>query len=296
MRLILTALILTSLILPEASMGLKNTDVLEKSGKGIINWSRGTIQATCEPSRNDGSEKSESKRNRRPFSAGGDTLRAELIEDVFTAAQSLRIDNTIYVRDFVAETEAYFSKIRDLVADAQIVLRTDTRDHVTRATARMPIYGGFAQLVLPQDIKQVQTIRLMGSSRRDPNAPKGPAETAEFGIARPFTGLIVDARNIHVLPALVPIIYDEQGNEVYGPAFVSREFAVQYGLAGYTHSFEAALGHIRVTDNPLIVKGLRLHPSGPCNIVISNMDAARIRNTCDHLSFLKQCHVMIVLD
>lgn len=290
MRLILTTLILAGLIWTDESMGWKTTDVLEKSGKGVINWSQGTIQATCQPSPYTGSN-----HHTRPFSANGKTFRAELIDNVFSTAQSLRIDDSIYVRDFVAKAEAYFSKIKDLVDDAQIVLRTDTKDHITRATARVPIYGGFAQLVLPQDIKQVQSIRLMLPIQRKAEV-RQTSKTSKLGVARPHTGLVVDARNIGAIPALVPIIYDENNNEVYGPAFVSREFAVQYGLAGYTRSLKAAFEHIRVTDNPLIVKGLHLHPSGPCNIVISNADASRIRNTYDHLSFLRTCHVMLVID
>lgn len=291
MRLILSALILFGLNWPVALMGWKNSDVIEKSAKGVINWSQGTVQATSELTCKIGSFQ-----NKRPFSADGNTLKDELFDKIFTTAQSLRIDNTVNVRDFVIETDAYFSKLKDFVSDAQIVWRTDTKNHITRATARMSIYGGFAQLVLPQGVKQVQTIQLIVPVEDDPDKPRGPSETAEFGIARPYTGLIVDARNIKAIPALVPVIYDEKGNEVYGPAFVSREFAVQYGLAGYSHSIETALDHVRVTDNPMVVKGLRLHPSGPCNIVISNADAARIHNTHAHLSFLRECHVMIVLD
>lgn len=291
MRLILAILIIAGMMWPNDSIGLNNSDVLEKSGKGIINWSQGTIQATYEPLRKNGSIE-----KYRPFSAKGDIYWAALFDDVLKTAQSVRIDDTIFVSDFVKDTEAYFSKIKDLVSNSQIVLRTDTKDHTTRATARMHIFGGFAQLVLPLDIKQVQTIQLVAPTKNNALTPNHPPNRSKFRLGHPYTGLIVDARNIGALPALVPIIYDENGNEVYGPAFVSREFAVQYGLAGYTHSLETALNHIRVNDNPLIVKGLRLHASGPCNIVISNMDASRIRSTCEHLSFFRECHVMIVLD
>jgi hypothetical protein len=291
MRLIIATLIIASLIYPNESIGRNNSDVLEKSGQGIINWSKGTIQATCIPTRNNGLNQ-----KHRPFSATGDTYRDELLNDVLKTAESVRIDNSIYVSDFVRETKEYFSKIKDLVSDSQIVLRTDTKDHITRATARMPIFGGFSQLILPGDIKQVQTIQLVAPTNVNSSSANNRPNTTKLNRAHPYTGLIVDARNIGALPALVPIIYDENGNEVYGPAFVSREFAVQYGLAGYTHSFETALSHIRVNDNPLIAKGLRLHPSGPCNIVISNMDASRIRSTYEHLSFFRECHVMIVLD
>ena len=88
----------------------------------------------------------------------------------------------------------------------------------------------------------------------------------------------------------------ENGREVYGSAFVSREYAVQQGMSGYAKALEAAMGNERVTATPLTVKGLRTEGPGRCDVVISNADATRIRNAAEHLSFMKKCRVMIVVD
>ena len=107
---------------------------------------------------------------------------------------------------------------------------------------------------------------------------------------------MVDARSIGAKPAMIPLILDEKGEEVYGPAFVSREFAVQEGMSGYEGRLKIAQDSARVAPNPLTVKGLRTQTQAPTAIVISHADAAKIRSTSENLSFLKECRVIIVVD
>ena len=111
-----------------------------------------------------------------------------------------------------------------------------------------------------------------------------------------YTGLIVDARGIGAKPAMVPVLVDENGKEVYGSAFVSREYAVQQGVCQYLRILGDAANLVRVAPKPLWVKGLRTSNSAACDIVISNADASRLRGTSSHLSFLKQCRVIILMD
>ena len=95
---------------------------------------------------------------------------------------------------------------------------------------------------------------------------------------------------------MVPVLMDESGQEVYGPAYVSREFAVQRGMCRYVRGMDDSANLPRVAPNPLFVKGLRTEAKGSCDIVISNADASKLRGVSSHLEFLKQCRVVIVLD
>jgi hypothetical protein len=67
-------------------------------------------------------------------------------------------------------------------------------------------------------------------------------------------------------------------------------------MSGYARDMEDAWNNQRVTDNPLMVKGLRTDGPGKSNIVIANRDADKIREACRSGEFLKKCRVMIVLD
>ena len=111
-----------------------------------------------------------------------------------------------------------------------------------------------------------------------------------------FTGMVVDARNIQALPVLAPKILDENLEEVFGPAFVSREYAVQHGMVRYTTDLLEAKLHPRVSVHPLIVKALKSILPGRCDFIISNADAAKLRSASEHLLFMRECRVVIVLD
>ena len=108
--------------------------------------------------------------------------------------------------------------------------------------------------------------------------------------------MIVDVRGIPITPCMAPRVCDENGKEVFGSAYASREFAVQYGMTGYLSDLDAATRNPRVADRPLIIKGLRTDVAGRTDIVVSNTDAARLRSAFENLAFLRQCRVLIVMD
>jgi hypothetical protein len=108
--------------------------------------------------------------------------------------------------------------------------------------------------------------------------------------------MVVDARGLQAVPVLAPIVFDENLEEVFGPAYVSREYAVQHGIIRYTTDLWKAKFHPRVSDNPLIVKALKVLSPSRCDFVISNADAAKLRSASEHLLFMRECRVVIVLD
>jgi hypothetical protein len=291
MRSFLIALSIAVVLWAGLAGAQEGVDLIENVGQGQINWSRGFVQAS-------GMHFPENCSTSGPI-AKIDAIqmaRAKASAKVLETVMTLRIDAGTRVSDFVAASGVYLAKIKELINTAEELQHISPLNGSVEVTLRMGIYGSFAQLVLPREIKQVESIRPMTPIQKpsQPAAGSVPAQPAPDGSA--YAGLIVDARGIGASSALVPVILDERGHEVFGSAFVSREFAVQHGLSGYTRSMQVAQGDGRIGGNSLIVKGLRVHPSGCCNIVISNADAAKIRSTYAHLTFLKQCRVMIVLD
>ena len=91
-----------------------------------------------------------------------------------------------------------------------------------------------------------------------PVAPGSPAPVVVPNTPQPgnVTGLIIDARGLGLRPAMSPKILDQNGSTVYGPGNFTREFAVKFGVAGYSKNLEQAQVDPRVTGNPLVVKGI----------------------------------------
>lgn len=112
-----------------------------------------------------------------------------------------------------------------------------------------------------------------------------------------FTGLIIDCKGLSVKPAISPRVLDESGREVYGSAYVSREWAIKYGVVGYSKAVDAAAKLAdRIGKNPGQVKGQKAHGTNSTDIVISNDDASDIRSAAKNLKFLSECRVIFVID
>ena len=197
--------------------------------------------------------------------------------------KGVRIDSMTLVKDFVVQSDIIRSQVDGYLERSQVVDIAYMSDGSVEATVAMNLRGGFADMVLPKSIKPIQPIK-------QPQAPprEEPGEV--------FTGLVVDSRGFQVKPAMPPKIVDEDGNEVYGSSYVSRDYAISQGMAGYAKDLTAAQTNQRVTNNPFTIKGIKTSDTGDSDIVISNADAAKIKGAGENLSFLQQCKVMIVLD
>ena len=126
--------------------------------------------------------------------------------------------------------------------------------------------------------------------------PTSQSTTLTPDLGQIYTGLIIDAKGLKVKPAMSPRVLDEGGQEVYGTGYVSREYAVEQGIVGYSKSIESAKQNKRAGNKPFVVKGLKASGANNTDIVISNTDAQTVLGMKGNLSFLDRCRVMVVVD
>ena len=110
-----------------------------------------------------------------------------------------------------------------------------------------------------------------------------------------YTGLIFDAKSLSFIPSASVKILDEDGREVYGSAYVSKEWAEKEGIVGYAKSLEDAKANQRVSGNPLIIKATKCTGPNSKDLVISNEDARKIRDLSKNINFLDKAKVMVVV-
>ena len=254
----------------------RNPEVVEQKSKGVINWSRGVIQAKGTGVFDDKLPNRVKARSSALKDATRDACRK-----ILDLVKGIRIDGVTLVGNYGAKNDIIMSKIESMVNSAHVVKKEYFSDGTVEVTMQMNLRGGFAQLVLPGEIKPLESIRTMAPVHVSPSV---------------FTGLVIDARGLGIRPVMVPKILDEDAREVYGSAFVSREYAVQQGMSGYSKDLAAALSNQRVANHPLTVKGLRTGGVGRSHVIISNTDAHRLRSASENLSFMKKCRVIIVVD
>jgi hypothetical protein len=278
------------LVIPASVYCQQWQDLVEQIGTGDINWTKGVVQAKgigVPP------EKYYGKPQARPLALRA--AKMDAMRNLLEATKGVRISSTTIVKDFAITSDIIMSQIEGMVKGAQIVHHEYMSDGTVEVTMQMSLMGGFAQLILPVEIKQVESIRPVPPVHKEPLLPAAEAPALK-SVSEVFTGMVIDARGINARPAMAPKILNENGEEVYGSAYVSREFAVQQGMSGYAKDLTAAQSNPRVTNSPLTVKGLRTEGHGRSDIVVSNADASRLRSASEHLSFLKKCRVMIVVD
>jgi hypothetical protein len=300
MKLIVAALAVM-LVIPATGFAQEWHEVVQNIGaNGSVNWSQGVMKATGIGSP---PEKYFGKPQARPMALRAAQLDA--YRNLLEVTKGVRVNSVTVVEDSMVASDMIRTQVDGMIKGAQVIKKEYLSDGTVEVTIAMSIRGGFAQLMLPEDIKPVPEIRTIPPSAPAPTVPEEvtpPPTPAVPEAMTPavapavYTGLVVDARGLGARPAMSPRIMDERGQEVYGSAYVSREYAVQQGMAGYAKDMTASQTNPRVTDQPLTVKGLKTEGPGQSNLVISNADADRIRGASENLSFLKQCRVMIVLD
>jgi hypothetical protein len=262
-------------------------EVIEPLANGHINWTRGFLVVKgCE---GDDVPAPGSLRETAP-------VRVTAAQNLFASFNFVRMDARRSVADIIALNVGLQNKIEQMVSAAPVINQVRISEGCLETAVQFQLTGGFAQLVLPGTIEQVQSIKAIngaaGGTESDIDPPPGPNTAVNQDI---YTGLVIDARGIGAKPSLVPMIMDENLQDVYSPAFISREFAVRQGVCGYARQMCDEVMP-RVGPNPMLIKGLRILSGRPSDIVISDADASRLRSASSHLRFLRQCRVVIILD
>jgi hypothetical protein len=259
---------------------------LEKKETGVIDWAKAVVTAwgISTPIKKDAVMPKTN--NSKALSEAKNRARHKLLETV----KGIRIDADESVGDVADRNKTVMAQIQDMVYHAVEIekLRKYMSDGSIEIHLQLNLHGGFSQLILPPQIRQIEMIKQL-------NPEESVSNLRSNAGANSYTGLLVDARNIEAIPALVPKLLDENLTEVFGPAFVSREFVVQRGMAAYYEDLESAKADPRIANQPLVVKALRTDWPRRCNIVISNGDASKLKSTSEHLLFLKESRVVILL-
>ena len=107
------------------------------------------------------------------------------------------------------------------------------------------------------------------------------------------SGVIIDARNIYHIPAMVPKIFNEEDKLVYGPRHYTRSRSINRGPMGYAHNIDDGNVRRRVGQNPIIIEAMSSEDN--TNLTISNLDSERVRDVEKRFGLLTNCKVLVLL-
>ncbi len=258
---------------------------------GRINWSTGAIYAKgYSPDNNSivqtlpGMVLSE-KHKELSSEFISEFAKAEAKKHMIDVLKQVKINSALNINEYASKKEVIWTGIEKIANDARISAQYYTSALGVEIILETSMFGGFLQLVLPEEIRQISKVSQEISQQN--------TKTIE---EIPYTGLIIDARGLEIEPVLNPVIISEQGHDIYSSVFISREFAVQNGVCKYLCSMDQALKDKRTGSHPLILKGLSKGGKQNTSIIVSMSDYNIIEKRTERHVFLKECKVIIVKD
>ena len=278
---VMVCLLAISVCLPQMAQAIEPVRTIpefvgeRENSRAWINWTDFVIRATARGGVNVASDKIHA-----PYDAMA-RARQQAYRLLLQTGKSVQLTAEQTVGAYLEGEDELLAQFENVSQNAAVTGIEFLSTGPVEITLELPLTGAFASLVLPDAITRLEEIE---------------AGQAQSDIDRSaYTGLVVDARGIAVRPSLCFQLVDEDGREVYGPAYASREHVVADGMCQYVPGLAGVEKNPRTGENPLIIKALRVKPPGASSLVISDTDASRLQSSVEHLAFLKRCRVIVVI-
>jgi hypothetical protein len=245
-------------------------------GQGNVDWANRTIIATGIGAPNPNLPEAA----QRP----GAERAAQMIalRNALETVKGIFLNSATTIENFMTTSDVVSTRVSGFVKGFQQKGRTKyMSDGSVEITMEIPL-DGFAMEVMGDQIGE------------KPSITKFEGEKSKKEIV--FSGLIIDCKGLGIKPALSPKVLDEEGREVYGSAYISKEWAVKYGVVGYAKAVADAAKLERIGTTPGQIKAVKAEGQNSTDIVISKADAEDIRSAAKNLKFLSECRVIFVLD
>jgi hypothetical protein len=294
-------------------------EVIEGVGNGEINWSQGIILA-----KGSGAPPKEARNIAQARLMTERAALADARRNLLEVLKGVRVDSSTLVENFMAKDDQIRLQAEGFIQGSLELrsLRRYLSDGAIEVTVAMNLSGDFLALLLrrsalsaePRPEKRALSLEPLPPVKEpilatppvlppaekkaepSPSVVAGPGRPIRHPVDLPqFTGVVIDARGLGVKPALIIRVLDEKGVELYRGQYVPQEKAARNGLALFSRDLTAAQTNPRVGKKPLTVKGLRVDPSKPADIILSGEEAEKIAPYARKGTFLEDCRVMIVL-
>ena len=293
-----------------------HTEVIELVENGEINWSRGIILA-----KGSGAPANEAKNIAQARLMAERAALADARHNLMEVLEKVQVDSVSQVEDYLEKNDQLLRSSAAFIQGSKEVKerRRNLPDGGMEVTLVMNLCGDFMlwmlspakelpgskPLVPGKAPSQVPPISPGKEVEPPPEKPQMTVEEKLTPEAKtlptladlpPFTGLVIDARGTNMRPALIPRILNASGQELYPGQYVPPEKGAQNGLALYGKDLTAGQRNPRVGKKPLIVKGFKVNPDRPSEILLTGEDSKRVAPFAQKGTFLEECNVMIVLD
>ncbi|TGM11421.1 hypothetical protein EHQ81_17275 [Leptospira selangorensis] len=255
----------------------------------IVNWRTGEIIKTVEvklpkiafhPDDPDYNKIGTAKNITEARNIAKETAKEEIKKYLYRSMENLKLDSNLLLREKIAQDESFREIFQEIYEKEPIEIHNQFKGNHLIATGVLSLKGKKGIL---------SHITLPYSSENFPEAHPihNPADS--------YTGLIVDARHLDVVPALFSEIRDEDGIGIYSPLFVKKSSIVNYGYIRYFSKVQDAMKEEVAGYKPLLTTALGVSGKLGADLVISNEDAEKVLASPKSREALLKGRVIVIL-
>lgn len=200
--------------------------------------------------------------------------REGALVSLMETVKQIRIDSNSTFEDLLGRDESVRQKMADFL-NRKVLSRELYIDYLTRG-ASIELRTGDLITVLNYDFPE----------REFPLR-------SDIDISTRYTSLIIDARGLKIEPMLLPVIYNENGLEIYSKDYIEPSYAVKYNAVSYVYNEKDAIGHRKAGDKPYFCVALKSIDGSP---VIADDDSKKVFSDRKNLDSLRKCRVIFIID
>jgi len=211
----------------------------------------------------------------------------------------VHVDSRTTVSMTMVSSDDVRMRVEGLVKGARVMANTRQEEAgLYRIAVGLDLLGEMADAVLPPTVSGEYPDLSLDPASDLPDALPQADSFLVFVPSKPFTGLIVDARGLDLRPAMSPRIIDDRDRVIYSADHVPREYAIEFGVAGYDKSVTRAATSDRFggTDaHPMVVQCEGAAGLYNSDAVVSRDTGIRILMANTESGFLDQCRVVFLV-
>lgn len=226
--------------------------------------------------------------------------RAALVDAERVLAETIsgvQVDSETTVSMLEVQSDIVRTKVNAIVKGFQVLGEEIGADGLYYVKIGVPLFGNnsLAAVVIPEVRSNAKPEPLIDISTKRTIITEVEVNSIR---AENYTGLVINAANMNLSPTYSPVIYDTEGNAIYGIKNIDPDYAISKGMVSYANDPEVAQNESRVGNRPLVINAEAVRSGknsvNPVNIVVNRDDAERILAANQTGQFLEHCAVVVV--
>jgi len=252
--------------------------------RASINWTQGVLHAT-------GFGVPPQRYLKYPARARAMAIRAakvDALRNLLEQTKGVQVDSQTLMKDNVIDSDLVHTVMSGQVGGASVV---GSPHYMEDGSVEVEMAINFRDNFAAKAVASVRRKEKLSSVDGVKEIPAPHSTSAPDQSDATITGLVIDARNLHLKSSLAPRILAEDGRVLFSALLAGESHAKN--LVAYDSKLNDAQHLSRVGDHPIVIKATKTQDIS--DVVISNQDAAKLDAAGGFNSVVRNAHVAIVL-